>query len=81
MPVGVYGRCDGPDCEEWKKLKTGVISETVPAGWASIKVEIPKLGLPPTGQYVFHSRRCFLDWATDTQPTEASDAQVDDTSS
>lgn len=64
MSIGYFGKCDGPNCEGRKEEKEEKEeNETAPAGWASVKVEVQRCGLPLPNKYVFHSRQCFLDWA------------------
>lgn len=76
MPVGVYARCDGPGCKEFIELKAS-IDETVPPGWASVKVKVQRLGLPGPGKYAFHSRGCFLSWASRPESPYATGSDMD----
>lgn len=51
-------------------MRTGIVSEIVPSGWASIEVKVQRFGLPGTGNYIFHSQRCFLNWAANSDEAE-----------
>jgi hypothetical protein len=84
MPVGYFGRCDGPGCGEWRKLISPTIHrpkpDSAPSGWAAVKVEVSRLGIPGSGSYVFHSRLCFLNWAnaTDASPNPSGSINLDE---
>lgn len=76
MPVGVYARCDGPNCKEFVELKSS-IGEAVPPGWAHVRVLVQRLGLPRQAMKAFHSRSCFLSWASRSESANPGDSDMD----
>lgn len=62
MPIKTTAECDGPDCEAMWEIK----DKAFPSEWLVITVNNSRFIGLPTGQYGFHSNKCFVRWANHT---------------